>query len=104
MTFLFLLYGVAGVVLFCIGLFGVSSRVHLLRKIVALNVMASGIFLFLISVAYRNRIDGLDAVPHAMVLTGIVVALAATAFAIALARRIYATTGSMKLPDDREDQ
>jgi multicomponent Na+:H+ antiporter subunit C len=97
---LFVLYGAAGVVLFCIGLFGAVARTHLLRKIIALNITASGVFLFLISVAHRNSLEVPDPVPHAMVLTGIVVSLAATAFAIALARRIFSATGRMSLPDE----
>lgn len=101
---LFILYGVTGVALFCIGLFGTVTRVHLLRKIIALNMMAGGIFLFLISVAHRNMEEIPDPVPHAMVLTGIVVALAVTAFSIALARRIFAATGSMRLPSEAENE
>jgi multicomponent Na+:H+ antiporter subunit C len=97
---LFVLYGSTGVVLFCIGLFGAVTHVHLLRKIIALNIMASGVFLFLISVAHRNLLEIPDPVPHAMVLTGIVVSLAATAFAIGLARRIFLATGRMSLPDE----
>ena len=42
-----------------------------------------------------------DPVPHAMVLTGIVVAVSATAFALVLARRIYSVTGSTRLPEDK---
>jgi multicomponent Na+:H+ antiporter subunit C len=37
-------------------------------------------------------------VPQAMVLTGIVVAVAATALALALMRRLHELTGSARLP------
>lgn len=98
----FLLYGIGGVLVFAVGLYGVVSRNHLLRKIMALNMMGSGVFLFLISIARRNAVEVPDPVPHAMVLTGIVVALAATAFAVGLARRIYDQTGRMAI--DEEDR
>jgi multicomponent Na+:H+ antiporter subunit C len=41
-------------------------------------------------------------VPHAMVLTGIVVAISATALALILVRRIYDATGTSLLPEDGE--
>jgi multicomponent Na+:H+ antiporter subunit C len=66
---------------------------HLLRKIVALNVMASGVFLLLVSVARARAAGEPDPVPHAMVLTGIVVGLSVSALAMVLARRIYRETG-----------
>lgn len=98
----FLLYALVGIGLFCIGLHGLVAREHLLRKILALNVMGGGAFLVLVAVAYRNRDAVPDPVPQAMVLTGIVVAVSATAFALALARRIHALRGDARLDDDGE--
>jgi multicomponent Na+:H+ antiporter subunit C len=96
----FSLYSMVSVALFCIGLHGLVVRPHLLRKLLALNVMGSAIFLFLVAIAHRNRAETPDAVPHAMVLTGIVVAVCATAFALALARRIHTLSGRTTLADD----
>jgi multicomponent Na+:H+ antiporter subunit C len=87
------LYAVVAVLLFVIGLHGVIAYSHLLRKIVALNIMGSGTFLLLVSIAYGRQEGGADPVPHAMVLTGIVVAVSATAFGLALVRRLYSETG-----------
>jgi len=42
-----------------------------------------------------------DPVPQAMMLTGIVVAIAATA--LALARQLLELSGRMQLPEDRSD-
>jgi multicomponent Na+:H+ antiporter subunit C len=95
----FFLFGFVSVALFCIGLYGLVVRAHLLRKILALNVMGSAVFLFLAAVARRNQDAFPDPVPHAMVLTGIVVAVSVTAFALALARRIHRETGSANLPE-----
>jgi multicomponent Na+:H+ antiporter subunit C len=97
------IYSVASMLLFGIGLYSLIVHPHLLRKILALNVMASGIFLFLVSVARRNWNVVADPVPHAMVLTGIVVAVSTTAFALAIARHIQAETGETFLGEHEED-
>lgn len=89
----FLLYALAGVALFSISLHALIARDHLLRKIIALNVMSSAVFLFLVALAYRARPEAPDPLPQAMVLTGIVVAVSASALALALARSIHAASG-----------
>ena len=94
-----LLYSAGGVVLFVIGLWALIVRRHLVRRILAFNVMGSGVFLVLVSGAARTEPP--DPVPHALVLTGIVVAVSATAFALGLARRLHADTGSTALEEDR---
>jgi multicomponent Na+:H+ antiporter subunit C len=96
----FLIYSVASVALVCTGLYGLIVHPHLLRKVLALNVMASGVFLLLVSVARRNWNVVADPVPHAMVLTGIVVAVSTTAFALAIARSIHMETGGTSFRDE----
>ena len=98
----FLLYALASMVLFSLSLYSFISYAHLLRKILALNVMSSAVFLMLINVAQRNRDEIPDPVPQAMVLTGIVVAVSATGFALALARKIYSTLGTVTLPHEED--
>ncbi|MFW5845584.1 MAG: NADH-quinone oxidoreductase subunit K, partial [Planctomycetota bacterium] len=75
----FLLYSIAAVLLVGLGVHGLITRRHLLRQIMSLNIIAGGVFLILISTAYRNQGAFADPVPQAMVLTGIVVAISATA-------------------------
>jgi multicomponent Na+:H+ antiporter subunit C len=95
-----LIFALTGVVLFCLGLYGLIVHTHLLRKIVAFNIMGSGSFLVLVGLAQRG--GQVDPVPHALVLTGIVVAVSATAFALILMRQLYAASGRCSLPDDAE--
>lgn len=95
-----LLFACTGALLFALGLAGVILMTHLLRRILAFNVMGSGAFLILVGLAQRNDVP--DPVPQAMVLTGIVVAVAATALALALTRRLHALTGKIELPADEE--
>jgi multicomponent Na+:H+ antiporter subunit C len=99
----FSLFAVTSTLLFVIGLFGMIALPHLLRKILAFNVMGIGIFLFLVNTAGRGSTNGPDPVPLAMVLTGIVVAVSATAFALALLRRIHAESGRSDLDADPDD-
>jgi len=73
---------------------------HLLRKILAINIMGSGVFLVLVSLAARTQGVAPDPVPHAMVITGIVVAISASALALALMLRIQAETGRAEFLKD----
>lgn len=93
-----LLFACVGAILFAMGVVGVILIGHLLRRILAFNLMGSGAFLILVGLAQRNDVP--DPVPQAMVLTGIVVAVAATALALALVRRLHALTGRLELPAD----
>jgi len=96
-----LFYALVGVGLFSIGLYALIIQAHLLRKILALNVMGSGVFLVLIALAGRSGEAAPDAVPHAMVITGIVVAVSATALALTLMLRLAAATGSAELTEEQ---
>lgn len=93
-----LLFACVGALLFAMGIAGVILIGNLLRRVLAFNVMGSGAFLILVGLAQRNDVP--DPVPQAMVLTGIVVAVAATALALALVRRLHALTGKLELPTD----
>ncbi|NEV63230.1 NADH-quinone oxidoreductase subunit K [Thiorhodococcus minor] len=96
-----LLFALVGVALFALGVAGVVLIAQLPRRILAFNLMGSGAFLVLVGLAQRGDLP--DPVPHAMVLTGIVVAVAATALALALVRRLHALTGRLQLPEDDGD-
>jgi len=98
-----LVYALAGTGLVSIGLHALLVHRHLLRKILAINVMGSGVFLILAAMATRNGIAMPDPVPHAMIITGIVVAVAATALALVLMLTLMAETGHAVLPDGKDD-
>lgn len=96
------LYALAGGGLFFLGLVGLLVRSHLFWKVFGLNFMGSGIFLLLVAGAPRLPHGGADPVPQAMVLTGIVVAVSATAVALGMALRVTARTGTPYLSEDAE--
>ncbi len=97
------LYASCGAVLVGIGLYGFISRTHLLRRILAFNIIGSGIFLFLGALGYRRPELGADPVPQALIITGVVVALSLTALAVALALRHAEETGRAVLPEEDGD-
>jgi multicomponent Na+:H+ antiporter subunit C len=91
--------GAAGLALFGIGLHALFFRPHLVHKVVAANVAASGTFLILVQ---RPAQAAPDPVAQALVLTGIVVSVALTGFAAALAGRLHAASGRSELDGDEE--
>jgi multicomponent Na+:H+ antiporter subunit C len=96
------LFALVGVGLFSLGFYALIMHVHLLRKIMAINVMGSGVFLVLIALAKRTSGALPDPVPHAMVITGIVIAVSATALALILMLKVSAKTGQAALTDRRK--
>lgn len=96
----FQLFGLTGVMLFGLGLYAFIARPHLLRKILAFNIMGSGTFLVLVAIALRAPGPTPDPIPHALVLTGIVVSVSATALSLALIRRIHSETGRTSFPGE----
>ena len=85
------IYGLTGVVLFALGLRGALLHRSLLGRVLAINICGAGVFLVFVALAYRGSELTPDPVPHALVLTGIVVAVSATALALALGRRLRET-------------
>ncbi|MCK8600343.1 sodium:proton antiporter [Desulfoferrobacter suflitae] len=95
-------YALTGVILFSMGIHAFVIRTHLVRRILAFNIMGSGVFLLLVAIAHRIPGAAPDPVPHALVLTGIVVSVSFTAFGLVLLKKIYAKTGKTALIDPTE--
>jgi len=96
------LYGLCSAALVGVGLFGLIMHPQSLRKILAFNLIGGGVFLLFGAVARRGAAAGLggDPVPQALVITGLVVAFAATALAVALLLRLFQQTGRATLGSD----
>jgi len=96
------LYGFCAAVLVGLGLFGLIMHPQPLRKILAFNLIGGGVFLLFGAVAHRGAAAGFggDPVPQALVITGLVVAFAATALAVALLLRL---TGAARQAGLRSD-
>ena len=96
------LFGLCAAALIGIGLYGLIVNPHPLRKILAFNVIGSGVFMLFGAIARRGAAAGMggDPVPQALLITGIVVAFSATALAVALLLRLFDETGSVTLSSD----
>ena len=90
------------IILFGIGFVTLLFQRNLVRKIIGLNIMDTGLFLFLASMGYIqgrkapiivNGVTEMEAyinpVPAGLVLTGIVVSVSVTAVMLALTVRLY---------------
>ena len=97
-------YLVISVLLFCIGASSLIFNPNLIKKLIGFDLMDNAIYLMLTSAGYVNgREDPLildfttapsaehfvNPIPAGLVLTGIVVSVSVTAFALALVVRIY---------------
>ncbi|TVQ55070.1 MAG: Na+/H+ antiporter subunit C [Rhodobacteraceae bacterium] len=83
------LYAAVALALFGLGWAGLLLKAAPLRKLIALNVMSLGALMLLVAFAWRPDAPP-DPVPHALAITGIVVAVAATALGLVLIRRVRA--------------
>ena len=92
----------AAVILFSIGFSTMLLHKNLLKKIIGMDIMDAGIFLFLACQGYikgrvapivENGVQSVEAyinpVPAGLVLTGIVVSVSVTALMLALTVRLY---------------
>ena len=90
----YLLYALSGAILICFGFYALATHAHIYRRILAWNVLGSGIFLIFGAIAKRNVANELsDPLPQALVITGIVVSVSATALVLSIARRIQPPEG-----------
>jgi len=96
------IFGLCAAALVGMGVYGLIVNPQPLRKILAFNVVGSGVFLLLGAIARRGADAGFggDPVPQALLITGIVVAFSATALAVALLLRLHDETGSVTLSSD----
>jgi multicomponent Na+:H+ antiporter subunit C len=82
---LFVLVGLGLVVLGTVRLLFTGD---LIRRVLGFNIAGAGTLLVFGTVAARSDPENPDPVPHALVLTGIVVTVCLTAVALGLVRRI----------------
>jgi multicomponent Na+:H+ antiporter subunit C len=93
--------------LFVIGLYTVLTHENLIKRVIGIDIMYTAVFLFFISIGYINDANPpiidlgganliyINPVPSALILTGIVVSVSMTAFALSLVIKIYESYGSI---------
>ena len=105
--------GLLSLILILIGFYGLLTNHHVLKMLVAINVMEIGINLFIISVGYgdsrltpiltsvnsSSNLNFVDPLPQALVLTAIVIGVGTTALGLAIARKVYDKYGTYDLTE-----
>ncbi|SDX61831.1 NADH-quinone oxidoreductase subunit K [Roseicitreum antarcticum] len=94
-------FALTGSALTGLGIYGLMSQPHLLRRVIAFNIIGSGLFLFFGAAGARGA--AADPIPQALIITGIVVALSASALAVALVVALARSTGQATLPGSAGD-
>ncbi|WP_424811896.1 NADH-quinone oxidoreductase subunit K [Roseococcus sp. YIM B11640] len=89
------IFSLVAAALIGIGLYGVFVQAEPFRRILAFNLLGGGVFLTFGVIARRGEGAGFpgDPVPQALVITGLVVALAATTLAVSILVRLAAARG-----------
>lgn len=95
-------FGYCAAGLIGIGLYGLIVNPQPLRKILAFNIIGTGVFLVCAVIARRGAAPGMDGdpVPQALLITAIVVAFSASALAVALLLRLFEASGSTALDEE----
>lgn len=99
------LYGLCASGLVAIGLYGFAVQSDPLRRIISFNLIGAGVFLLFGVAARRGATAGFlaDPIPHAIVITGIVVAFAATALTVTLVVRLADTAAGRQKGNERPE-
>ena len=97
-----MVYYISGILLILIGMYAVLTKKNIIKIVIGLSIVDSGINLLLIAIGYvkdatapifsnesLKAVDMVDPVPQALVLTAIVIGLGVTAVALALVIRLY---------------
>lgn len=99
-------------ILFFLGIFGMITCKNYMKKLMCMNVMQIAVILFFLCFAQKTGaqipvLDGIlkaakdyiNPIPHALMLTAIVVSLGTTGVALALLMRLKETFGSVEEDD-----
>ncbi|HSH53333.1 MAG TPA: cation:proton antiporter subunit C [Bacteroidales bacterium] len=109
---------VIAVFLFAIGVLIILNKSNLFKKLIGMNIMESAVFIIFVgsanirggAVPVHDKVNSqsvyINPLPSALMLTGIVVSVSVTAFALALIIRlykIYGTTDAKKIVEMRNE-
>lgn len=113
MNFLINYEEVTSMILFAIGFTMLVFSKNIMKKILGLNIMDTGVYLFLASMGYIedkltpivpstgdvNALDYINPIPAGLVLTGIVVSVSFSALILALTVRLYKKYHTLNLDE-----
>ncbi len=113
-----LVFGISAGSLIIVGIFGVLTKKNIIKILLALNLVETGINLLVVALGYfekgktpiiKESVSGgsplafVDPLPHALVLTSIVIGLGTTALALALTLRYYRAKHTLEFQPEHEE-
>ena len=106
---------VGSMLLFFVGLFGLLTRKHLIKIFISVAIMETSIFLLFIGLTFKadfiapildsTHVDVSvmnDPIPHAMILTAIVIGMAVLALGVSFAIEYFKLTGKTDIDEMNE--
>ncbi len=106
---------IGSMLLFFVGLFGLLTRKHIIKIFISIAIMESSIFLLFIGLTFNmdfiapildsthvNVSNMNDPVPHAMILTAIVIGMAVLALGLSFAIEYFKLTGKTNIDEMNE--
>ena len=106
---------IGSMMLFFVGLFGLLTRKHIIKIFISIAIMETSIFLLFIGLTFK--IDFIapildtahvdvsvmnDPIPHAMILTAIVIGMAVLALGVSFAIEYFKLTGKTDIDEMNE--
>ncbi len=96
----------AAVILFVIGAHTMLTHSNMIKKVIAMNIMDSSVFLLFVAIGYVKggqapiiretaEMVYVNPLPGALIVTGIVVAVSVTAYALSIIVRIQKSFGTV---------
>jgi len=103
----------AAIILIMLGLYGLITQRNVIKIIISLNVFEIGLYIFIISIGYikdgiapiytkenaSSTLNFVDPLPHALVLTAIVIGVGTTALGLAFAKKLYQKYGTFDIDE-----
>ena len=96
--------------LFFVGLFGLLTRKHFIKIFISIAIMETSIFLLFLGLTFNKNftapilgeghttfVNMNDPIPHAMILTAIVIGMAVLALGVSFAIEYYKLTGNTQI-------
>jgi multisubunit Na+/H+ antiporter MnhC subunit len=106
---------VGSMLLFFVGLFGLLTRKHIIKIFISIAIMETSIFLLFIGLTFNmefiapildkthvNVSNMNDPIPHAMILTAIVIGMAVLALGVSFAIEYFKLTGKTDIDEMNE--
>lgn len=85
----------ASLFLFLLGLYVMLTDSNLIKKVIGLNIMDTGIFLFFLALGYRSSTRGAAYMPSPLIYGGLAAVVSFTAIGLAMIVRLYKYYGTI---------